>query len=413
MTRPSWIGQTLGGRYRIDDILGQGGMSAVYKAYDPNLRRVVAVKLIHAHLADDPKFVVRFEEEATAVAQLRHPNIVQVFDFNHDNDLYYMVQEFVAGETLQERLRRLNKSNRRMPLNEAIGYIINICHAAGYAHNRGLVHRDIKPANIMVDIHGQAILMDFGIVKITGGEKHTATGAVVGTALYLAPESIRGETPDPRSDQYSLGVTLFEAVSGHPPYEADSAMTLMMMHLNDPLPDLRQLRPEVPAALVEVIGKALAKSREDRYASMAEFASALLGVQAALSSATPAATVADQPAPENRSAAAVLAATPPGLRQVAPGGPAAAPASPPQGPSETVQERTAPGSTPPASASAVPGTESSAPAIAASSTSAPGIGAPDTSTAPGARPKWILWGGIAGAALLVLIVIGVALRGFG
>jgi len=421
MTRPSWIGQTLGGRYRIDDILGQGGMSAVYKAYDPNLRRVVAVKLIHAHLADDPKFVVRFEEEATAVAQLRHPNIVQVFDFNHDNDLYYMVQEFVAGETLQERLRRLNKSNRRMPLNEAIGYIINICDAAGYAHNRGLVHRDIKPANIMVDIHGQAILMDFGIVKITGGEKHTATGAVVGTALYLAPESIRGETPDPRSDQYSLGVTLFEAVSGRPPYEADSAMTLMMMHLNDPLPDLRQLRPEVPAALVAVIEKALAKSREDRYASMAEFASALRVALATLGSAAPAATVADQPGQESQAVEAAKIASAPLPSWVAPAGPASQPARPPQKPAETVQNAAA-GAAASAAAqgSSVAGQSApqAAPAPAASSTYAADTGTPEPGMlATGApaqpRPKWLLWGGIAGAALIVLILIGVALRGFG
>ena len=118
MSQPSWIGQTLGGRYRIDQILGQGGMSAVYKAYDPNLKRVVAIKMIHTHLANDPKFLVRFEEEATAVAQLRHPHIVQVYDFNHDGDLYYMVQEFVAGETLQERLRRLNKAARRMSVTD-------------------------------------------------------------------------------------------------------------------------------------------------------------------------------------------------------------------------------------------------------------------------------------------------------
>ena len=187
MSRPNWIGQTLGGRYRIDEILGQGGMSAVYKAYDPNLKRVVAIKLIHSHLASDPKFVSRFEEEATAVAQLRHPNIVQVFDFNHDGDLYYMVQEFIPGETLQERLRRLSKAGRRMAVTEAIQYTLNICEATGYAHQRDMVHRDIKPANIMLDTHGQAILMDFGIVKIMGGTQHTATGAVVGTALYMPP----------------------------------------------------------------------------------------------------------------------------------------------------------------------------------------------------------------------------------
>jgi serine/threonine protein kinase len=296
MTRPSWIGQTLDGRYRIESILGQGGMSAVYKAYDPNLKRAVAVKMIHAHLADDPKFVVRFTEEAAAVAQLRHPNIVQVYDFNHEDDLYYMVQEFVEGETLQEHLRHLNKSGRRMPLSEAIGIILNICDAAGYAHQRGLIHRDIKPANIMINPQGQAILMDFGIVKIAGGEKHTETGAVVGTALYLPPELVVGETPDPRSDEYSLAITLFEAVSGRPPFEADSAMTLMMMHLNDPVPDLRQLRTDVPAALVDIIVRALSKKREQRYASMAEFANALRDVLTLLETMPPVATLVDQTA---------------------------------------------------------------------------------------------------------------------
>jgi serine/threonine protein kinase len=295
MTRTSWIGQTLGGRYRIDDILGQGGMSAVYKAYDPNLKRVVAIKMIHSHLAEDPQFVTRFKEEAAAVAQLRHPHIVQVFDFNSDNNLYYMVQEFVAGETLQERLRRLNKSGRHMPFDEAIRYITHICEAAHYGHQRGLVHRDIKPANIIIDIHGQAILMDFGIVKITGGQKHTATGAVVGTAVYLPPEAIRGETPDGRADQYSLAVTLFEALSGRPPFEADSAMTLMMMHLNDPLPDLRQLRPDTPSGLVAVIEKALSKNRQQRYPNMLDFAKALRQELDTLSRPSAVLTQAGQP----------------------------------------------------------------------------------------------------------------------
>ncbi|GAG72823.1 unnamed protein product [marine sediment metagenome] len=221
------IGKVIGDRYRIDDLLGQGGMSAVYKAFDPNLKRVVAVKVIHPHLADDPKFLMRFEDEAAAVAQLRHPNIVQVFDFDHDENLYYMVQEFVPGETLQELLRRLSKSGELMPLSEAIQHTIDLCDATGYAHKRGMIHRDIKPANIILNVNGSAILMDFGIVKITGGVEHTATGAVVGTALYMPPELIRGEVPDSRADIYSLGVTLFEMISGRPPFEADSAMSLM------------------------------------------------------------------------------------------------------------------------------------------------------------------------------------------
>lgn len=273
------IGETLGGRYQVTEILGQGGMSAVYKAFDPNLQRVVAIKTIHSHLANDPKFVVRFQDEATAVAKLRHPNIVQVYDFNHDADFYYMVQEYVPGETLQERLRRMNQAERRMPIAEAVRYTIQLCNALEYAHQRGLIHRDIKPANIMLDVNGDAILMDFGIVKMVGGQSHTATGAVVGTALYMPPELIRGESPGPRSDMYSLGITLFEMVSGRPPFEADSAMALMMMHINDSVPDLHGLRPEVPDDLIAVIEQSLAKNPMERFTSMAEMADALKLVQ--------------------------------------------------------------------------------------------------------------------------------------
>lgn len=282
MSKPSWIGVTLKGRYRIEELLGQGGMSAVYKATDPNLRRVVAIKLIHSHLADNPEFLSRFEEEAAAVAKLRHPNIVQVYDFDHDEQTYYMVLEFVPGETLNARLKRLNQANRQLALNESLEYLAQVCDAVEYAHRRGMVHRDIKPANIILDTQGQAILMDFGIVKIVGGDKHTATGAVLGTALYMSPEQIRGESAEPRSDIYSLGVTLFEMLSGNPPFQADSVMTVMMMHLSDPVPDLRDLRSGVPASVVEIIQKAMAKKPEDRYQSAAELAAALRRAQAQL-----------------------------------------------------------------------------------------------------------------------------------
>lgn len=239
MEQPTWIGRTLSNRYRIDAMLGQGGMSAVYKATDPNLKRVVAIKLIHSHLSTDPSFVMRFESEAAAVASLRHPNIVQVFDFNNDTGVYYMVLEFIPGETLQDRMKRLAENKRQLSVEDALKFTMNIADAVGYAHQRGMVHRDIKPANIMLDVQGQAILMDFGIVKILGGDSHTSTGAVVGTARYMSPEIIRGEVADHRSDIYSLGVTLYEMLSGRPPFVADSAMTLMMMHLNDPVPDVR------------------------------------------------------------------------------------------------------------------------------------------------------------------------------
>ncbi len=300
MSQPSWIGQSLGGRYKIEEILGQGGMSTVYKATDANLKRVVAVKLIHPHLSNDQDFVRRFEEEATTVAQLRHPNIVQVFDFNHDGDIYYMVLEFIPGETLQARLRRLNISDRRLSIEESIKFGIHICEADGYAHKRGMIHRDIKPANIMLDIFGKAILMDFGVVKIMGGQQHTATGAVVGTAQYMSPEQIMGEPADERTDIYSIGVSLFEMVSGRPPFEADSAMTLMMMHLNDPLPDLHKLQPNISDDLVAVIEKALAKKRSDRYQSTAQMAADLKNVIVRQSGDLPAgqSTTEEAPSPQ-------------------------------------------------------------------------------------------------------------------
>ena len=278
------IGKTISNRYVVEEMLGQGGMSSVYKGTDPNLKRVVAIKLIHSHLSNNPDFVQRFEEEAAAVAQLRHHGIIQVYDFNKDDDLYYMILEFVPGETLQDHLQRLNDSGRKLSPAKAIEYMAGVCDAVDYAHQRGMIHRDIKPANLMLTTTGQVILMDFGIAKIVGGTRQTATGAVVGTAMYMSPEQIKGDQPDRRTDVYSLGVTLFEMVSGRPPFDAQSAMTLMMMHINDPVPNIKSLNPDVPDALVAVINKALAKDPNDRYQTAAQMAAALRNALSAGSS---------------------------------------------------------------------------------------------------------------------------------
>jgi eukaryotic-like serine/threonine-protein kinase len=275
MEATGWEGKKIGGRYQIEELLGQGGMSSVYKAFDPNLQRMVAIKLVHPHLSNNQEFVRRFEVEATAVARLRHSNIIQVYDFNHDNNIYFMVLEFVAGETLQQRIKRLNAAGRSIPLAEVLHFTIDICKAADYAHQRGMVHRDIKPANVMLDMNGSAILMDFGIARIMGGQQHTATGAVLGTALYMSPEQIQGLHPDARADIYSIGVMLFESISGHPPFEADSVMTLMMMHMKDPVPDIESLHPGIPQTLKKIINRALEKDRTNRYQSGAEMAAAL------------------------------------------------------------------------------------------------------------------------------------------
>jgi len=286
MTRTSWIGKTLSNRYVIEELLGQGGMSAVYKATDPNLKRVVAIKMIHTHLSDNPDFVKRFEEEAAAVAQLRHNGIIQVHDFNQDNGVYYMVLEFVPGETVLDFLKRLNEENRHISSVKAASYMADICDAVDYAHQRGMIHRDIKPANVMLTVNDQVVLMDFGIAKIVGGTRHTATGAVVGTAMYMSPEQIKGEQPDRRTDIYSLGVSLYEMVSGRPPFDADSSMSLMMKHINDPVPNPRKLNPDVPDELIAVINKAMAKDPNQRYQTAAQMATALRDVMSRIKSGT-------------------------------------------------------------------------------------------------------------------------------
>lgn len=386
MAADRWVGQVLSGRYQIEELLGQGGMSAVYKARDPNLQRPVAIKLIHPHLSENEEFVRRFESEATAIARLRHPNIVQVYDFNHDGDLYYMVLEYVAGETLQGRIKRLKAAGRLLPVRDALHYIIDICKAADYAHQRGMIHRDIKPANVMLDVNGNAILMDFGIAHILGGQQHTATGAVLGTALYMSPEQIQGLHPDARSDIYSLGVTLFEALGGRPPFEADSAMTLMMMHLNDPVPDLSQLHSGISEEVRAIVNRALEKDRMNRFQTCAEMAAALeqaLGGVVETKSATQPPVVAREVKP----------ALP--LETVVEAVPAAAA-------ERTMVESVAPPAPFPVSAASM--------AVNAQTIVEPPLKVREETAIPAAQPapsssrkKWLLWGG---AAVLVVVLAG-------
>ena len=273
MAGESWIGKKLGGRYEILEKLGAGGMATVYKANDPNLDRIVAIKVIHHHLSDRPDFIRRFQDEASVVAQLRHPNIVQVFDFNNDGEIFYIVFEFVPGVTLQDHLTRINSNGRKLSAQEVTKYIAQIGSALDYAHGRGLVHRDVKPANIMLNVQGDAILTDFGIAKIAGNTTHTATGAVVGTARYMSPEQIKGETIDGRTDIYSLGIVLYEMISGSPPYDAESTMTILMMHVNDPIPPLDEFN--IPDALKATLRTSMAKMPHQRFRTAAEMVSAL------------------------------------------------------------------------------------------------------------------------------------------
>jgi serine/threonine protein kinase len=247
-------------------------MASVYRALDPNLRRTVAVKLIHSHLAQQPEFVQRFENEAAAVARLRHPNIVPVYDFSNERGVYYMVMAYLTGGSLQERLKALKETDMRLPLAETIRIMITICEAVASAHQQGIIHRDLKPANVLFDEQGNPHLTDFGIARLVGAQQ---TVTVVGTPAYMSPEQIKGDPNlDQRCDIYSLGIMLYEMASGEPPFEG-SLGTLMFKHMQEPVPDIRLVNSQVPPALVAIIEKALSKSPQHRFQSATEMATAL------------------------------------------------------------------------------------------------------------------------------------------
>jgi serine/threonine protein kinase len=293
------LGKMLGNKYRIVARLGRGGMADVYKAYQPGLDRYVAIKVLHSHLSSEEDFIGRFEREALAVAKLRHPNIVQVIDFDHEDDLYYMVMEFIEGPTLKEELKQRSTLGRLFSAPEIAKIFNALCGAIDYAHGRGMIHRDLKPANIMFTGDGQVILTDFGIAKIVGATKYTMTGAVSGTPAYMSPEQGQGERGDERSDIYALGVILYEMVTGRVPFDADTPFAIIMKHINDPLPLPRSINTAITEQEERVILKALAKNPNDRFQNGDELSKALrdaigVSVDQTLPS-TPVVTIAPPP----------------------------------------------------------------------------------------------------------------------
>jgi len=267
------IGRTLG-QYTIVEKLGQGGMAEVFKAYQPALDRYVAIKILHSMVAMDEQFLARFQHEARAVAKLRHGNIVQVYDFGSEDNVYYMVMEFIDGQTLKARLRELKDAGQTMSLDETRRIIQAVASALDYAHKRGMVHRDVKPANILLTSEGEAVLSDFGIARMVEGTRFTMTG-VVGTPDYMSPEQGQGLEIDHRSDIYSLGVVLYEMLTGQTPFTADTPLAVIFKHVQDPLPLPRAINPDIPEAVERVILKALAKRPEDRFQSTEQMAKAL------------------------------------------------------------------------------------------------------------------------------------------
>ncbi|MEM7029158.1 MAG: protein kinase [Chloroflexota bacterium] len=267
-------GSTIG-KYELTERLGKGGMATVYKAHQPTLDRDVALKVLHPGMDEDAGFVARFKREAAAIARLRHPNIVQVYDFDIDSDVYYMVMEFIEGTSLKHELRQPADERQPFDLDEITRIFGDLASAVNYAHTQDMIHRDLKPGNVMLDKSGRAVLTDFGIARLLGASQMTMTGAVFGTPAYMSPEQGRGEPTDTRSDIYALGVILYEMATGKVPFEADTPMNVILKHISQPLPSPSEVNIAVPKQVEAVIQKALSKSPDDRYQRAAEMAGAL------------------------------------------------------------------------------------------------------------------------------------------
>ncbi len=296
------------GPYRVVEPCGEGGMAAVFKGYQANMDRYVALKVLPRYFASDPEFVGRFEQEAKVLARLQHPHILPVHDFGETDGYTYIVMPFVESGSLADLLQ----DDQPLSLAQIDRIIAHVGDALDYAHSQGVVHRDVKPSNVLVDQRGNCMLTDFGIAKIVEGTAaFTRTGGMIGTPAYMSPEQILGETVDGRADVYSLGIVLYEMAAGRPPFRAETPPAILVKHLHDPLPSPREFNPALPEAIERVILKALAKDPDDRFQTASEIAAA---VGAAALAKTSAAEAVGGPAPlekRTRLAATIKAAVPP------------------------------------------------------------------------------------------------------
>lgn len=269
----SLTGKTLG-KYQIIERIGRGGMANVYKARHPRLNAYFAIKVLHENLVEGPEFLARFEREARTAASLRHPNIVRVFDFDVEDGNYYMVMELIQGGTLKDRLDELTRQGSFLAFTDALDILRQVGGALDYAHQQGMLHRDIKPTNIMLETGGCVYLADFGIVHIVSDTQFTSTGALIGTPAYMSPEQCRGGQIDVPSDIFSLGMVLYEMVTGRTPYIEDTPLAVIHKQLYEPLPPPSKFRPDLPLEIEQVIVQALSKEPAARFGSAAGLASA-------------------------------------------------------------------------------------------------------------------------------------------
>jgi len=266
------VGEVIAGRYELEELVDHGGMSSVYRGRDRLLERNVALKILHPHFIDDPEYVERFRREARAVAQLSHPHIVTVIDRGSADGHQFIVFEYVEGENLKQLVERAGP----LGVERATELGIEIADALAFAHAAGLVHRDVKPQNILIDAAGSAKVTDFGIARSLDVDRGvTQTGTVLGTSNYLSPEQAAGEQVTPASDIYSLGVVLYELLTGEVPFRGDNLVVVAMKHVTEHPPSLLEQRPGVPPRLARAVERALEKDPAQRFASMDAFANEL------------------------------------------------------------------------------------------------------------------------------------------
>src|SRR6185503_17712464 len=255
-----WVGRELA-EYFVFERIGAGSMAEVYKALQPSMDRMVGIKILSAGLAHDPQFVARFRREVQIVASLEHPHILPVIDYGESDNTLYLVMRYVNGGTLHELIEQ-----GPMQPSTVLRYLTEIGEAIDYAHERRVVHRDIKPRNVLLDQQGNSFIADFGLAKLIESGGITNSGLeMIGTPHYMSPEQARGHPVDGRSDLYSLGVLLFQMLTGRVPFDGDSTVGIVMKHINAPVPDVTESWPTLPPALNAVLARAMSKRPEDRY----------------------------------------------------------------------------------------------------------------------------------------------------
>ena len=252
-------GMFISDRYEIIDKVGSGGMSDVYKAMDHKLNRYVAIKVLKSEFSEDTGFVSKFRVEAQSAAGLTHPNIVNVYDVGEDNGIYYIVMELIEGITLKKYIEKKGK----LPIKEAVSIAIQVAQGIEAAHNNHIIHRDIKPQNIMISREGKVKVTDFGIAR--AASSHTINGNAMGSVHYISPEQAKGGYIDEKSDIYSLGISLFEMITGEVPFEGDSTVSVALQHINEEMPNPRDYVEELPVSVEKILAKCTQKKPERRY----------------------------------------------------------------------------------------------------------------------------------------------------